>query len=65
MPKLKTHKGTRKRFKISGNKKLLRRQAGQDHFNSRERGRTTRNKRRDQQVNRSNEPSMRKLLPYI
>lgn len=33
MPKLKTHRGTAKRIKITGNGKILRSQAGQVHFN--------------------------------
>ncbi|MDD5342355.1 MAG: 50S ribosomal protein L35 [Patescibacteria group bacterium] len=64
MPKIKTHKGTKKRFRITSSKKIMARQSGQDHFNSRERGRTTRNKRRDEQVNDSNRSSLRKLIPY-
>ncbi|MDP3964881.1 MAG: 50S ribosomal protein L35 [bacterium] len=64
MPKLKTHKGTRKRFKMTGKKKILQRTAGQDHFNSRERGRTTRNKRRDQTADKSNTRALKRLMPY-
>lgn len=47
MPKIKTHKATAKRFKLTGAKKLKQRKAGQDHFNARETGKTTRTKRRD------------------
>lgn len=47
MPKLKTHKATMKRFRYTGKNKILRRKAGQDHFNARESGVTTRKKRRD------------------
>ena len=32
MPKLKTHSGTKKRIKISGSGKLLRRHAARNHF---------------------------------
>ncbi len=64
MPKLKTHKGTSKRFKVTSKKKILQRQAGQDHFNSRERGSTTRNKRRDKVSAKSNTRSLRRLMPY-
>jgi len=49
--KLKTHKATVKRFKITKNGKLIKRTAGQDHFNSRESGKVTRNKRRDTSIN--------------
>ena len=34
MPKMKTHKGSRKRFKVSANGKLKRSQAGKKHLNS-------------------------------
>ena len=65
MPKLKTHKGTSKRFKVTKKKKILQRTSGQDHFNSRERGSTTRNKRRDKKVAESNKRAMKKLMPYM
>ncbi len=44
---MKTHKAIAKRFKITKTGKVLKRVAGQDHFNSREPGSTVRNKRRD------------------
>lgn len=47
MPKIKTHKATAKRFKITGSGKIKQRKAGQDHFNARESGNIKRNKRRD------------------
>lgn len=47
MPKIKTHKATAKRFTMTGSGKVLRRKAGQDHFNARESGKIKRNKRRD------------------
>ena len=46
MPKLKTHKATAKRLVVKKSK-LLKRKAGQDHFNSRESGKTRMGKRRD------------------
>ena len=47
MPKMKTHKGTAKRFKVKKSGKIIKRTDGQDHFNSRESGKTKRNKRSD------------------
>ena len=47
MPKLKTHQAAAKRLKKTKQGKFLKRKCGQDHFNSRESGKTTRNKRRD------------------
>ena len=34
MPKMKTHKGSRKRFRVSAKGKLKRSQAGKKHLNS-------------------------------
>lgn len=45
--KQKTHKSISKRFKITKNGKVLKRVAGQGHFNARETGKVKRNKRRD------------------
>lgn len=47
MPKLKSHKATTKRFKLTKTEKIKQRKAGQDHFNARESGNTKRKKRRD------------------
>lgn len=38
MPKMKTHKGSKKRFKITATGKLKRRQAGKRHLNSHKSG---------------------------
>lgn len=50
--KLKTVKSISKRVKVTGGKrpKLLLRTPGQDHFNARESGKVTRNKRRDFEI---------------
>jgi large subunit ribosomal protein L35 len=47
MPKAKTHKGATKRLRKTGTGKILQRTSGQGHFNSRESGKVTKNKRRD------------------
>ncbi|KKR34401.1 MAG: 50S ribosomal protein L35 [Candidatus Magasanikbacteria bacterium GW2011_GWA2_40_10] len=47
MPKLKTHKATAKRYKLTKNGKIMKRAAGQNHFNARENGKTGRNKKSD------------------
>jgi len=46
MPKLKTHKSIVKRFKITKKRKVIKKLAGQNHFNARESGNITRGKRR-------------------
>ena len=47
---MKTNKAMAKRFKVTKTGKLLKRVPGQDHFNTRETGKVTRNKRRDVQM---------------
>ena len=47
MPKLKTYQAAAKRVSLTKTGKLMRRKAGQDHFNAREDGKTGRIKRRD------------------
>lgn len=64
MPKVKTHKATVKRFKITRKGKILKRKAGQDHFNSRESGVTTRNKRRDITICETEARVIKQLMPY-
>lgn len=64
MPKLKTHKATAKRFKITKTKKVKKKTGGQGHFNSREPGKVTRNKRREADVSKSHAKNIKKALPY-
>lgn len=53
MGKLKTKKSIAKRFRITRNKKVIHRASGQDHFNARESGKTTRNKRTDKSLSKT------------
>jgi ribosomal protein L35 len=61
--KVKTHKATVKRFRVTAKGKLMKRTAGQDHFNARESGVVTRRKRRDVAIAKVNIPALRKLIP--
>ncbi len=63
MPKVKTHKGTAKRIKHTKTGKLIARATGQDHFNSRESGSTTKNKRRDIVLPKVTH-KLKTLIPY-
>lgn len=67
MPKIKTHRATAKRFRVTGGRKkrFMRRRATQDHFNARQDGETIRLKRTDVQVDKSVTKRLRKLLPYL
>ena len=64
MPKIKTHKATSKRFTTTAKSKVMHRKGGQGHFNSRETGNTTRNKRRDLELNSTLLKTVKRLNPY-
>ncbi len=64
MPKIKTHKATVKRFKLTSKGKIKQRKAGQDHFNARERGNTKRSKRRDITTDNTLRKTITQLIPY-
>jgi len=64
MPKIKTKKAVSKRFKITKTKKVMKRTAGQDHFNARESGKVKRNKRRDSQIAKVDQKNIKRLMPY-
>lgn len=53
MAKLKTQKSVSKRFTITKSKKILMRAGGQNHFNARDTGKATRNKRRDVELSKT------------
>lgn len=59
---MKTHKALAKRFKVTSSGKVLKRTAGQDHFNSRESGKVTRNKRRDRKMSESYTKTIKGLM---
>ncbi len=62
MPKIKTHKATAKRFKVTKNGKVIHRQSGQNHFNARESGTITRRKRRDVNAHKTGIKTIRQLI---
>ena len=65
MPKLKTKNLVKKRVKVTGKKKVMIRRGGQDHFNSRESSKVTKNKKRDIEISSANVKTVKKLLPYL
>lgn len=66
MPKIRTHKATAKRIRVTGGKKrvFVSRHATQGHFNAREDGSTVRLKRKDTAVDKTHVKRLKKLLPY-
>lgn len=61
---MKTHKALAKRVKITRTGKIIKRKAGQDHFNSRESGNVTRMKRTDVSMTSTLRKAIKAMLPY-
>jgi large subunit ribosomal protein L35 len=64
MPKIKTKKAVSKRIKITKTGKVMKRTAGQGHFNARESGKVKRNKRRDSEISKADQKNIKSLMPY-
>lgn len=64
MPKkFKTRTSLAKRIRITKTGKIIKRKAGQDHFNIKESGKITRNKRRDVLAPKGVRGNIRSLMP--
>ncbi len=64
MGKLKTHKGTAKRFRITGRGKVVHNRAGRRHLMTGKSAKRTRIMRRRLEVQAVDETKIRRLLPY-
>ena len=64
MPKLKTHKGAKKRFKVSGSGKLLRMKGMSSHLRRKKPKRVKRLYDSNLPVSDADVPRLKKLLPY-
>lgn len=64
MPKLKTHRGAAKRFKVTGRGKVLRRRTGLRHILTSKRRKRKRRLGRPTLVSRADAAKVRRLLPY-
>jgi large subunit ribosomal protein L35 len=62
MPKMKTHKATAKRFKITGTGKLRRRKQGRSHLRRKKSKRVLRSLDKDEPVARVDERRVRRIL---
>lgn len=65
MNKLKTRKALLKRIKITKQKKILHRPIHQGHFNAKESGNKTRQKRKSSQLASVNRKSIKRILPHL
>ena len=59
--KMKTHKATAKRIRVTKTGKVLKRRGGQDHFNSRDAGKIVRKKRRDTELSKAFTKTVKEL----
>jgi large subunit ribosomal protein L35 len=64
MPKIKTHKGAVKRFKITATGKIMRRRANKSHLLTGKPSKRTRRLRHSTLVNATMYKSIKSLLPY-
>ncbi|HHH81181.1 MAG TPA: 50S ribosomal protein L35 [candidate division Zixibacteria bacterium] len=64
MPKLKTKRGVRRRFKITKTGKVLAYHAGKIHFKRRKRANTKRKLRQKQILATGDAKRVKKMLPY-
>ncbi|WP_112140283.1 50S ribosomal protein L35 [Glycomyces dulcitolivorans] len=62
MPKMKSHSGAKKRFKVTGSGKLMRRGAGKNHLMLAKGGRFKRKQSGDLQVSPADTKQVKKLL---
>ena len=65
MPKIKTHRGAAKRFKITGSGKFKRAKAYKGHLLEKKSAKRKRNLRQLTLVSTAEEKQVKKLLPYL
>ena len=64
MPKLKTHKGAQKRFKVTGQGKIRHRKAGKSHILTKKSSKRKRNLGQDGLVSQADRHAVKEMLPY-
>jgi large subunit ribosomal protein L35 len=64
MPKMKTHSGAKKRFKVTGNGKVKYKKPGQRHLMTGDCGNQNRKSRKAVIVADSDMKTMKKVMPY-
>ncbi len=64
MPKLKTKKGAKKRFKLTATGKVKRKKSGKRHILTKKTRKRKRALRKDTTVDKTFEKKVRNLLPY-
>lgn len=64
MPKLKTHKGAQKRFKLTGNKKIVYNKANRSHLLTKKSAKRKRALGKKNVIDHSERSRIKKMLPY-
>ena len=64
MPKLKTHKGAQKRFKVTGKKKIVHNKAFKSHILTKKNAKRKRNLRKKDIISQSDRSNIKDMLPY-
>jgi len=64
MPKLKTHRGARKRFKVTATKKIVHSKAYKSHLLAKKKAKRKRMLGKRVVVSRADRAAVKKMLPY-
>jgi large subunit ribosomal protein L35 len=64
MPKLKTHKGAQKRFKVTAGKKIVHSKAYKSHLLGKKNAKRKRTLGKKVTVSRADRSTIKKMLPY-
>ena len=64
MPKLKTHKGAKKRFRVTAKKKILHSKAYKSHILTKKSARRKRTLGKKELIKTSDRKNIKKMLPY-
>ena len=65
MPKIKTHRGAKKRIKITATGKVMVKRAGNRHLLTKKRSKIKRQKRKLVVLNKTNTKKLKILVPYL
>ena len=64
MPKIKTHSGAKKRFKLSKNGKVIRAHANKSHILNKKTAKRKRGRRKTTVADKTNVAQVKRLVPY-
>ncbi|MFQ6108864.1 MAG: 50S ribosomal protein L35 [Candidatus Aminicenantales bacterium] len=64
MPKLKTHKGAKKRFKVTGKKKIVHSKAYKSHLLTKKSAKRKRGLGKKGKISPTDKKGVKKMLPY-